>query len=80
MAHSMTVTPFLNASSLTSLSLVSSVSRATARRCSFLVIPKLARTGMIWRSEGTQEERILSKDVVDVDLMLLMVDPDVWVG
>lgn len=75
-AHSIIVTPILKASSFTSLSLVSSVSFATARKCPSVTIPSLARAGEMCSSEGSHDASTLSKATTDEDLMLLMVEPD----
>src|ERR1700722_3231416 len=75
-AHSMIVTPFLKASSFTSLSLVSSFILAMARRCSSVLIPKRNRAGIRWRSEGRHDESIILKEAVDISLKLLILDPE----
>ena len=74
-AHSTIVTPILRASSLISLSLVSSDKRATARRCSSLVMPRLSKTGAICSRDGSQESRTRSNAPSGV-FMELIVAPD----
>lgn len=69
-AHSSNVTPCFNISSFISLSRVSSLSLASARRCSWRRIPRLDSTGAICSSDGWQDARTPSMEDVDEDRLL----------
>jgi len=75
-AHSITVMPCLNASSLTSLSLVGGVSLAIAFRWPTLRIPNLRNKGAMCTKDGSQLAKIASNWMVASDFILLIVDPD----
>jgi hypothetical protein len=70
-AHSNNVTPCFNISSFISLSRVSSLSLASARRCSWRRIPRIDSTGAICSSDGWQDARTPSMEDVDEDRLLI---------
>ena len=77
----MTVTPLFKAGSLSSLFLVSSVKRFTARRWSILQIPRSNSTGPIWSKDGSHDARTRSMgEAAVVFVFAREIPPMSWMG